>query len=154
ETVVREARTSKRSYFKATKKAKAEHWKDFLSRVDTKTLWTAKRLAEGRDTDKFPSFPDASSPADLNSSLLDHFFPPKPPSVSPAFLRTDPRAPQLEPEEISRALHKSSNKSAPGPDQINYMVWKQVNAISPSIHGQDSVAVTTPAKEKTTPNFS
>src|SRR5437588_9588158 len=76
-TSLSEARTSKRSYFKAIQKAKVEHWKDFLSRVDTKTIWTAKRLAEGQDTDKFPSFPCASYPIDLNSSLLDHFFPPK-----------------------------------------------------------------------------
>src|SRR5207302_1652441 len=115
------------------KKAKAEHWKVFLSRVDTKMIWTAKRLAEERDTERFPTFPDASSPADLNSSLLDHFFLPKPPSISPAFLRTDPHAPQLEPEEISHAIRKSSNTSAPGPDQVNYMVWKRVNAINPSI---------------------
>src|SRR5437588_5133072 len=128
-----EARTTKRLYFKAIQRAKAEHWKAFLSKVDSKTVWTAKRLAEGRDSDKFPSFPDATSPADLNSSLLNHFFPPKPHSISPSFLRTDPHAPSLEADEISRALSKSSNMSAPGPDQINYQVWKKVNAINPSI---------------------
>src|SRR5207253_1580885 len=106
-----EARATRNTYLKAIKKAKAEHWKAFLSRVDSKTVWTAKRLAEGRDYDKFPSFPDASSPADLNSSLLDYFFPPKSPSISQAFLRTDPHALQLESEEISRALRKSSNTS-------------------------------------------
>src|SRR5205807_5766598 len=128
-----EARTAKRVYFKKIPKAKAEHWKAFLASVDSKTVWRVKRLAEGRDSDKFLSFPDASSPVDLNSSLLNHFFPPKPPSLSPSFLRTDPHAPPLEADEISRALSKSSNTSAPGPDQINYQVWKQVNAINPSI---------------------
>src|SRR5437588_466770 len=50
-TSLTDARTFKWHYFKAIQKVKAEHWKTFLSRVDTKTVWTAKRLAEGRDSD-------------------------------------------------------------------------------------------------------
>src|SRR5437868_3317286 len=41
-----EARTTKRVYFKGIKRAKSKHWKAFLSKVDCKTVWTAKRLAE------------------------------------------------------------------------------------------------------------
>jgi len=35
--------------------------------------------------------------------------------------------------EISRALSKSSNTSAPGPDHIPYSVWKAVHSIMPSL---------------------
>src|SRR5207302_2838474 len=96
-----EARTTKRVYFKAIKRAKAEHWKAFLSKVDSKTVWTAKRLAEGRDSDKFPSFPGASSPAVLNDSLLNHFFLTIPTSLSYFFLLFDPHSPSLELEQYT-----------------------------------------------------
>jgi hypothetical protein len=70
---------------------------------------------------------------DLNSSLLNHFFPPKPPSPSAGWLRPYDDCAYLHPDEISRALAKSSSSSAPGPDQIPYGVWKQVNEANPHI---------------------
>jgi len=39
----------------------------------------------------------------------------------------------LTSEEISRALSKSSNSSAPGPDHILYSVWKSVHRVKPSL---------------------
>src|SRR5205807_2176710 len=52
-TSLEEAHAAKKIYFQAIQKAKAEYWKAFFSKVDFKTVWMAKRLAEGRDNDKF-----------------------------------------------------------------------------------------------------
>src|SRR5437879_6056849 len=66
-------------------------------------------------------------------ALLLHFFPPKSSPPSPLILRPFKHVPQLDKEEIQRALSKSSNSSAPGPDQIPYGVWKRVHSINPNI---------------------
>src|SRR5205807_562700 len=58
---------------------------------------------------------------------------PKAPPHSPSILRSFKHVPPLDKEEIQRALSKSSNSSAPGPDQIPYGVWKKVHSINPDI---------------------
>ena len=69
----------------------------------------------------------------MAGTLLDHFFPSK--SPPPLLLRLscyEDYTP-LTSEEVSRALSKSSNTSAPGPDHIPYPVWKSVHRIKPSL---------------------
>ena len=120
-------------YFKAIKKAKKEHWKSFLARVGAQDVWTARRLAAGRQPDRFPSFPDASSPIDINTAHLSHFFPDKDPTSTPSIIRPFRDLPSLGHQEIAHALIKSSNSSAPGPDQIPYGIWKEVNKANPCL---------------------
>jgi len=69
----------------------------------------------------------------MNNVLLDHFFPPKEPFSPPPRLRPNKSAPPLTTDEIAAALSKCSPTSAPGPDEIPYSTWKQVNKINPSI---------------------
>ena len=118
-------------YFKAIKKAKKKYWKSFYPKVG-QDVWTARRLAAGRQPDRFPSFPEASSPMDINTALLSYFFPDKDPTLTPSILRPFRDVPSLRPEEIAHALSKSSNSSAPGPDQILYATWKEVIKVNPS----------------------
>src|SRR5207302_9322129 len=70
---------------------------------------------------------------EINESLLQHFFPPKNSHPSPSILRPFKHVPPLDKEEIQRALSKSSNSSAPGPDQIPYGIWKKVHSGNPDI---------------------
>jgi len=115
-------KSSRRTYFKAIASAKKTHWSDFWSSATPSSLWTAKRFAFGGPPQRFPDLPEASDPAEVAETLLDHFFPSKQPP--PALLRLthfEDYTP-LTPEEISRALTKSSNISAPGPDHIPYSV--------------------------------
>ena len=98
-----------------------------MEQADSKTVWTAKSFALGRSLERLPSFPDASTPDEINAALISHFFPsrssqPLPTTISPL---TDAIA--ISTEEVSRALGKSSDASAAGPDQIPYGVWKEVN---------------------------
>src|SRR5437868_284118 len=67
----------KNKYFHAIKQAKAAHWKQYLATVDSRSIWTAKKLAVRKPPDRFPSIPIATTPLEINNSLLCHFFSPK-----------------------------------------------------------------------------
>jgi len=126
-------KSSRRTYFKAIASAKKTHWSDFLSSATPRSVWTAKRFAFGRPPQRVPDLPGASNPAEVAETLLDHFFPSKaPPPPLLRLTRYEDYTP-LTPEEVSRALSKSSNTSAPGPDHIPYSVWKSVHRIKPSL---------------------
>ena len=132
-SLLSESRASRLVYFKAIKKAKKEHWKNFLAKIGAQDVWSVQRLTVGRQPDSFPSFPDASSPIDINTALLSHFFSDKNPTPTPSILRPFRDIPSVGPEEIAYALSKSSNTSAPSPDQIHYGIWKEVNKANPSL---------------------
>jgi len=126
-------KSSRRKYFKAIASAKRTHWSDFLSSATLCSLWTAKRFAFGRPPQRFPDLPGASNPAEVAETLLDHFFPSKPPPpLLPRLACYEDYTP-LTPEEISRALSRSSNTSAPSPDHIPYSVWKAAHRMKPSL---------------------
>jgi len=127
------ARAARAAYFKAIKKAKREHWSSFLATATPQTVWTAKRFAVGRPPPRFPEHPGATTPGELNKALLDHFFPGEPPGSRDTILLPFANCHQLEPEEISRALARSSPSSASGPDMTPNSVWKRVHRVAPHI---------------------
>jgi len=126
-------KSSRRTYFKAIASAKKAHWSDFLFSATPRSVWTAKRFAFGRPPQRFPDLPGASNPAEVAETLLDHFFPSKPPSPPLLRLTRYEDYTPLTSMEISRALSKSSNTSAPGPNHIPYSVWKSVHHIKSSL---------------------
>ena len=103
------------------------HWSQFLSDADSRSVWDAQRIAAGRGPDRFPVLENASSPTEINNTLLQHFFPrrpsPPPPLILPAF--KDLHA--VSPVEVASALRKSSNTSTPGSRGIPYPIWKRVH---------------------------
>jgi len=126
-------KSSRRAHFKAIASAKKKHRSDFLSSATPNSLWTAKRCAFGRPPQRFPDLPGATDPAEVAETLLHHFFRPKPPPPSLlCLIRPKDYAP-LTSEEVSRALAKSSNTSAPGPNHIPYSVWRSVHRLNPSL---------------------
>jgi len=127
------AGTSKVGYFKAIKAAKNKHWSSFLLTATPQSLWRAKRFAYGRAQPRFPCLPGAETLQQMNTVLLDHFFPPKEPFSPPPRLRPHKSVPPLTTEEVAAGLSKCSPTSAPGPDGIPYSTWKQVNKINLSI---------------------
>jgi len=126
-------KSSRRTYFQTIALAKKAHWSDFLSSATPRSLWTAKRFAFGRPPQRFPDLPGASNPAEVAETLLHHFFPSKPPPPPLLRLKRYEDYTALTSEEVSRALSKSSNTSAPGPANIPYSVWKSVHRIKPSL---------------------
>jgi len=124
-------KSSRRTYAKAIASAKKTHWSDFLSSGTPRSLWTAKRFAFGRPPQRFSDLRGASDPAEIAETLLDQFFPSKPPPPPLLCLTRYEDYTPITSEEVSRALSKSSNTSAPGPDHIPYSVWKSVHRINP-----------------------
>jgi len=84
-------------------------------------------IAAGRATDHFPTLENASSPTEINNTLPQHFFPPRPSPPPPLILPTFKDIPPVSPGEVSSTLRKSCNMSAPGPSGIPYSIWKQVH---------------------------
>jgi len=127
------ARAARSAYFKAIKKAKRAHSSSFLASATAQTVWTAKRFAVGLPPPRFPDLPGASTPPELNKALLDHFFPGEPAGFTATILLPFRECLPLAPDEISRALARSSPSSAPGPDTIPNSVWKRVHRVAPHL---------------------
>jgi len=125
------ARAARSAYFKAIKKAKRTRWSSFLASATPQTFWTAKRFAIGRPPPRFPHLPGASTPPELNQALLDHFFPGDPAEFTDPILLPFRECLPLAPDEISRAIARSSPSSALGPDAIPNSVWKRVHRVAP-----------------------
>jgi len=65
--------------------------------------------------------------------LLDHFFPSESAVVTDTILLPFRECLPLAPDEISRALARSSPSSAPGPDAIPNSVWTRVHRVAPHL---------------------
>jgi len=84
-------------------------------------------IAAGRAPDRFPMIENASSPTEINNTIQQHFFPPRPSPPPPLILPAFKDVPPVLPAEVSSALRKSSTTSAPGPSGIACTIWKQVH---------------------------
>ena len=113
---------ARNTYFKAIQSAKRVHWWQFLADVDLHSVWDARKIAAGRAPDRFPTLENASSPTEINNTLLQHFFPPRPSPPPPLILPAFKDVPPVSPAEVSSALRKSSNMSAPGQSCIPYSI--------------------------------
>jgi len=107
------ARAARNTYFKAIQTAKRVHWSQFLANVDSQSVWDAQKIAAGWAPDLFPTLENASSPTEINNTLLQHFFPPRPSPPPPLILPAFKDVPPVSPAEVSSALRKSSNTLAP-----------------------------------------
>jgi len=127
------ARAARSAYFKAIKKAKRDQWSSFLASATPKTVWTAKKLAVGRPPPRFPALLGASTPPELNRALLEHFFPSEPVRFLDNILVPFRECLPLAPDEVGRALARSSPTSAPGPDMTPNSVLKRVYRAAPHL---------------------
>jgi len=126
-------RAARSAYFKAIKKAKRDHWSLFLASVTPQTVWTAKKFAVGRPPPCFPELPGATTPLELNEALLNHFFPGEPARTVDSMLLPFRDCPALVPDELRRALARSSPSSAPSPDKTPNSVWKRIYRVAPHL---------------------
>jgi len=72
------------------------------------------------------------SASSLNESIMQHFFPPNPSPVALrplVFVKLEEKD-EVDATEVSQALLKCSNNSAPGPDQVPYGVWKGIHTVN------------------------
>ena len=120
------AHVARNTYFKAIQTGKRVHLLQFLANFDSQSVWDARKIAAGRAPDRFPTLENASSPTGINNTLLQHFFPPRPFPPPPLILPAFKDVPRVLPSEVSSALRKSSNMSAPGPSGIPYSICKHL----------------------------
>ena len=124
--------TSVRSaYCKAIKGAKRAHWSSCLATATPQTVWTAKKFALCLPPPCFPELPGASTPLELNTALLGHFFPGEPVKSFDTILLSFKDCSALAMGEIGRALACSSPLSAPGPDKTPNSLWKRIHHVGP-----------------------
>jgi len=121
------APVARNTYFKAIQSAKRVRWSQFLASVDARSVWDARKIAAGSAPDRFPKHENASSSPEINNILLQHLFPPIPSPPPPLILPAFKDVTLVLPVEVSSALRKSSNTSAPGPSGIPYSIRKQVH---------------------------
>jgi len=121
------AQVARNTYFKAIQSPKRVHWSWFLPDVDLRSVWDTRKIAAGRALDGFPTLENPSSPTKINNTLLQHFFPARPSPPSPLILPAFKDVHLVLPSEVSSALPKSSNTSAPGTSGIPYSIWKWVH---------------------------
>jgi len=133
-TGVGERDKAKKEYRSALNKAKRLHWDDFLANAKKNDVWTAHQFTKQRIPPKVPGG-DGRTPQEIEEKIMSHFFP-----------RNDDPISQPMPEkldlgdggrvtamEISDVLLKCSKRSAPGPDQVPYGVWKGIHGINQDI---------------------
>jgi len=121
------ARAARNTYFKVIQTDKRVHWWQFLANVDSQSVWDARKISAGRAPDHFPTLENTSSPTEINNTLLQHLFPPRPSPPPPLILPAFKVVPPVLQAEVSSGLRKTSNTLAPGPSGIPYSIWKQVH---------------------------
>lgn len=136
-----------KEYNKAIKKAKREHWIEWLEEVDNAGLWTANgyianpsgdgskaRIPTLKATDREGNTVVASSNEDKSRLLAQMLFPPPPERSSvPAdqvYLEPAAKWYKITHDQLSRAIKKLSPYKAPGPDRVANIVFQHCPAIS------------------------
>ena len=105
-------------------------------------LWTATKWQHGQWLNNIPPLLTTAGTLTMDHTeiqmvLSDHFFPTIPKPIPPSHPDDPPpQAPHdfepILPEEVSRNLVKTSNKSAPGPSGIGYKLLKWCHLANPS----------------------
>src|SRR5205807_4002287 len=131
---VQERDEARKVYRKAIVTAKRKHWDDFLASAKKNDVWTAHQFTKVRYPTRVPGG-HSNIPEETSQLIMQHFFPENPEPVStrpPAWqnLTDDERVTM---EEVSGALEKCRNKSAPGRDQVPYGVWKNIHRLNGEI---------------------
>ena len=119
-TLTQDAKEKKKTYQSNVKRAKAAHWQTFLKNAKKNDVWTAHQFTKKKLGVMVPGGQAHVSASSLNESIMQHFFPSNPRPVAlqpPAFVRPE-RKDEVDATEVSWALQKSSNNSAPEPDQV------------------------------------
>ena len=141
-------RVCERDYAEEIKKAKKQHWEDFLEEASTDDMWTANKylktpVGDGRTrvpTLEVKNHLDRPSQASTNdekaNALAKSFFPPKPvqSSVPADFVYPQPLPlpPRITEDQIERQVKRLAPYKAHGPDGIpNVVLQKTVDIIMP-----------------------
>jgi hypothetical protein len=130
----REWKTGQQKYYDNITKAKAEHWREFVTSADAQSIWKVKKYMDSVPTLTF--IPTINETATTNEAKANEFqrvlFPPPPPADLSDINSSEP--PNVEEvscnfnitrQQVARAINKLSPDKAPGPDEITNRVIKE-----------------------------
>ena len=126
---------AKRNYQNKLKQAKSAHWRSFLEKGNKNNVWTAHQFTQKRMGIFVPGGTKYLSASHLNDTIMQHFFPPNSNPVDtslPEYVELEDTE-LVDTMEVTMALRKCSNTSAPGPDQVLYGVWKGIHRTEPEV---------------------
>jgi len=131
---VEERNKAKKTDQSAIDKAKRKHWNNFLASATKNDVWTAHQFTKQRQPVRIPGGHN-HSPDQTSQKIMEHFFPPSKDPISPPlpFRKELADSDRVTTGEVSETLEKCSNKSAPGPDQVPYGVWKNIHRMEGKI---------------------
>ena len=92
-----------------------------------------KKFTVGRPPPCFPEPSGATTPLELNKALLNHFCPGELARATDYVLLLFRDCPALTTDEVGRALARSSNSSAPGPNKTPNSVSKRIHRVAPHL---------------------
>jgi ribonuclease HI len=142
-----EAKDADKEYSDAIKKAKEEHWDDFIHKLDNETMWTALKFATSPGTNGGRTrIPTLQTMDAEGSTILKHddndakadlfaktFFPPKSeePLVPDDAEYPEPccELPRITTRQVKRQIRRLKPNKAPGPDGITNLVIKECEDI-------------------------
>lgn len=119
---------ARNKYFQAIKTAKREHWQEFLTNTDTRSIFKAMDYTKDKKVDVIPRLQSdsgvmANSFAEKCSTLRETLFPKPPEAPPPTWHDYAPKNrwewPELDPKELEAACSGQIKGKTPGPDAIN-----------------------------------
>jgi hypothetical protein len=81
---------AKNSYFLAIKRAKRNHWNQFLEKEDPQSIYKAMAYTKDRQTEKLPPILNRESFQDKCDILRETLFPPPPRAPKPSWENYEP----------------------------------------------------------------
>ena len=109
---------AKRNYQNKVKQAKSAHWRSFLEKAKKSDVWRAHQFTQKRLGTLVPGGTEYPSASHLNDAIMQPFFPPNSNPVDtslPEYVELEDTE-LVDTMEVTMALRKCSNTSAPGPD--------------------------------------
>jgi Reverse transcriptase (RNA-dependent DNA polymerase)/Endonuclease-reverse transcriptase len=127
---------AKNSYFLAIKRAKRNHWNQFLEKEDPQSIYKAMAYTKDRQTEKLPSILKRESFQDKCDILRETLFPPPPQAPEPSW---DTYRPSnwnwsiLTSSELENACSAKIKGKTPGPDSIGQDIILQAYKAIPEV---------------------
>ena len=113
---------AKNTYFLAIKKAKREHWNQFLTKEDPTSIYKAMSYTKDSQVGKLPSILRESDFKGKYKALKNTLFPTPPEAARPNWSRYRPSSswkwPRLTVTELADACSAKIKGKTPGPDGI------------------------------------
>jgi ribonuclease HI len=130
---------AKNSYFLAIKRAKRDHWNQFLEKEDPKSIYKAMAYTKDRQPEKLPPILGRESFQDKCDILRESLFPSPPQAPEPNWESYEPSTWNwsiLTTSELENACSAKIKGKTPGPDSIGQDIILQAYRAIPEVFYQ------------------